>query len=143
MVGAAVLRTMPAFLATHLIGLVNMALHSKVLAYTEICCYRKSSTDNVMAHQLVEIPQVKVHPLVAANMMCSQFRALQQAAATAQHCEAICNDMIATAFCRAGMLCDLVASVHRAREHSESVNAALLSVLQTLECATDELYRCE
>ena len=96
----------------------------------------------MIPQQLVEVPHVRVHPLVAANMMCSQFRTLQQAAATAQHCEAICNDMVATVVCRSGMLCDLVVSVHRAREHADSVNAALLSVVQTLECATDELYRC-
>jgi hypothetical protein len=74
-------------------------------------------------------------------MMCAQLRALEQAAATAEHCEAICKDMVATAYCRAGMLCDLVASVHRAQEHAESVNAAFLSIMQTVEFATDELYR--
>lgn len=89
-----------------------------------------------------EMPQVKVHPIIAANMVCSQLRALEQAAASAEHCEAICRDMVATAYCRAGMLCDLVASVHRAQEHADSVNAAFLSILQTVEGATDELYRC-
>jgi hypothetical protein len=103
---------------------------------------REASSGDSMAVAQPEAPQVTVHPLVAATMMCSQLRALEQAANCVEHCEAICKDMVATAYCRAGMLCDLVASVHRAQEHAASVNAALIAILQTAESATDELYRC-
>lgn len=110
--------------------------------YTPVSPFRSTLSDGDMAVAQQEIPQVKVSPLVAATLLCSQLRALQQASVSAEHCEAICKDMVATTFCRAGMLCDLVVAVHRVQEHADSVNAAFLSILQTVDCATDELYRC-
>jgi hypothetical protein len=101
--------------------------------------FRNLHSEDSMAVQ----PKVRSRPLVSATMMCDQLRALEQAAAVAQHCEAICKDMVATAYCRAGMLCDLVTASHGAQDHAESVNAAFLSILQTVEFATDELYRYE
>lgn len=80
----------------------------------------------VAAGKLGEVTiKVAVNPFDAANQLSTMLAALQQAAETAELCNDMCKDIVATADSRIHILCKLLAVGHVYADQETELNAAM------------------